>query len=103
MAMLDEHYFADLKPHPATRYAGESWWSEGHLAADPGHMLDVDSADHQAVAQEDRRISEDPESAINIAREFTGFDCPEVVSLATLAAVHEERHTSLRSGRMNES
>ena len=68
-AMLDEH-FADLKPHPTTRYA-DFVVSDvgGGPAPDAGAII--------------KRFKEEefPKILVSVNMLDTGFDCPEVVSL----------------------
>ena len=68
-AMLDEH-FADLKPHPATRYAD-------FVVSDVGGGPAPDAS---AVI---KRFKEEefPRILVSVNMLDTGFDCPEVVSL----------------------
>ena len=68
-AMLDEH-FADLKPHPATRYAD-------FVVSDVGGGSAPDAS---AVI---KRFKEEefPKILVSVNMLDTGFDCPEVVSL----------------------
>ena len=68
-AMLDEH-FADLKPHPATRYAD-------FVVSDVGGGP---AADASAII---KRFKEEefPKILVSVNMLDTGFDCPEVVSL----------------------
>ena len=68
-AMLDEH-FADLKPHPATRYAD-------FVVSDVGGGPAPDAS---AII---KRFKEEefPKILVSVNMLDTGFDCPEVVSL----------------------
>ena len=68
-AMLDEH-FADLKPHPATRYAD-------FVVSDVGGGPAPDAS---AVI---KRFKEEPFPRILVSVNMldTGFDCPEIVNL----------------------
>ena len=68
-AMLDEH-FADLKPHPATRYAD-------FVVSDAGGGPAPDAS---AVI---KRFKEEefPKILVSVNMLDTGFDCPEVVGL----------------------
>ena len=68
-AMLDEH-FADLKPHPATRYAD-------FVVSDVGGGPVPDAS---AII---KRFKEEafPKILVSVNMLDTGFDCPEVVSL----------------------
>ena len=67
--MLDEH-FADLKPHPATRYAD---FVVSDLGGGP-------APDASAII---KRFKEEefPKILVSVNMLDTGFDCPEVVSL----------------------
>ena len=67
--MLDEH-FADLKPHPATRYAD-------FVVSDVGGGPAPDAS---AII---KRFKEEefPKILVSVNMLDTGFDCPEVVSL----------------------
>ena len=68
-AMLDEH-FADLKPHPSTRYAD-------FVVSDVGGGPAPDAS---AII---KRFKEEefPKILVSVNMLDTGFDCPEVVSL----------------------
>ncbi len=68
-AMFDEH-FADLKPHPATRYAD-------FVVSDVGGGPAPDAS---AII---RRFKDEefPKILVSVNMLDTGFDCPEVVSL----------------------
>ncbi len=68
-AMLDEH-FADLKPHPATRYAD-------FVVSDVGGGPAPDAS---AII---KRFKEEefPKILVSVNMLDTGFDCPEVVGL----------------------
>ena len=68
-AMLDEH-FADLKPHPTTRYAD-------FVVSDVGGGPAPDAS---AII---KRFKEEefPKILVSVNMLDTGFDCPEVVSL----------------------
>ncbi len=68
-AMLDEH-FADMKPHPATRYAD-------FVVSDVGGGPAPDAS---AII---KRFKEEefPKILVSVNMLDTGFDCPEVVSL----------------------
>ena len=67
--MLDEH-FADLKPHPSTRYAD-------FVVSD---VLGGPAPDASAII---KRFKEEefPKILVSVNMLDTGFDCPEVVSL----------------------
>ena len=68
-AMFDEH-FADLKPHPATRYAD-------FVVSDAGGGPAPDAS---AII---KRFKEEefPQIVVSVNMLDTGFDCPEVVNL----------------------
>ena len=68
-AMLDEH-FADLKPHPATRYAD-------FVVSDVGGG----PAPNASAIIKRFKEEEFPKILVSVNMLDTGFDCPEVVSL----------------------